>query len=107
MNMTSLEIGCDMSRVPHEGCCDPAACTNPRLRVVSIVLAAGEGRRLGGRPKGLIRVNGETLLARNVRVLQEAGVDEVIVVTGHYSEQLETVLAGFSVTQTCQPDVAH
>ena len=79
MSMTSLEIGCDMSRVPHEGCCDPAACTNPRLRVVSIVLAAGEGRRLGGRPKGLIRVNGETLLARNVRVLQEAGVGCLLV----------------------------
>jgi CTP:molybdopterin cytidylyltransferase MocA len=52
-------------------------------------------------------VNGETLLARNVRVLFEAGVDEVIVVTGHYSEQLETVLSGLSVRQTCQPDVAH
>jgi CTP:molybdopterin cytidylyltransferase MocA len=52
-------------------------------------------------------VNGETLLARNVRVLFEAGVDEIIVVTGHYNEQLETVLSGLSVRQTCQPDVAH
>jgi CTP:molybdopterin cytidylyltransferase MocA len=52
-------------------------------------------------------VNGETLLARNVRVLFEAGVDEIIVVTGHYNEQLETVLSGLAVRQTCQPDVAH
>ena len=95
-----------MSPVPDAGCCD-ATCTTGRLRVVGIVLAAGEGRRLGCRPKGLITVNGETLLSRNVRVLFEAGVDEVIVVTGHYSAQLETVLAGLSVRQTCQPGVVH
>ena len=99
-------VGCDMSTPPDAGCCD-AACTTGRLRVVGIVLAAGEGRRLGCRPKGLITVNGETLLARNVRVLFEAGVDEVIVVTGHYSEQLEAVLADLPVRQICQPDVAH
>ena len=107
-----------MSTTPDAGCCD-AACTTGRLRVAGIVLAAGEGRRLGCRAKGLIRVNGETLLARNVRVLFEAdiarnvrvlfeaGVDEVIVVTGHYREQLETVLADMPVRQICQPDVAH
>lgn len=106
MDAASLWIGCDMSTAPEAGCCD-AKCTTGRLRVAGIVLAAGEGRRLGCRPKGLIRVNGETLLARNVRVLFEAGVDEVIVVTGHYSEQLETVLSGLSVRQTCQPDLAH
>jgi molybdenum cofactor cytidylyltransferase len=99
-------VGCDMSTPPDAGCCD-AACTTGRLRVVGIVLAAGEGRRLGCRPKGLITVNGETLLARNVRVLFEAGVNEVIVVTGHYREQLEAVLADLPVRQICQPDVAH
>ena len=95
-----------MSTPPDAGCCD-APCTTGRLRVVGIVLAAGEGRRLGCRPKGLITVNGETLLSRNVRVLFEAGVNEVIVVTGHYREQLETVLADMPVRQICQPDVAH
>ena len=102
----ALVVGCDMSIPPDAACCD-AACTTGRLCVVGIVLAAGEGRRLGCRPKGLIKVNGETLLARNVRVLFEAGVDEVIVVTGHYREQLETVLADLPVRQICQPDVAH
>ena len=106
MDAATLWIGCDMSATPDAGCCDEA-CTTGRLRVVGVVLAAGEGRRLGCRPKGLIRVNGETLLARNVRVLFEAGVDEVIVVTGHYSEQLQTVLAGLPVRQTCQPELAH
>ena len=67
-----------MSTTPDAGCCD-AACTTGRLRVAGIVLAAGEGRRLGCRAKGLIRVNGETLLARNVRVLQEAGVGCLLV----------------------------
>ena len=106
MVVASLWVGGDMTAAPEAGCCD-AACTTGRLRVAGIVLAAGEGRRLGCRPKGLIKVSGETLLARNVRVLFEAGVDEVIVVTGHYSEQLQAVLAGLPVRQTCQPELAH
>jgi CTP:molybdopterin cytidylyltransferase MocA len=106
MVVASLWVGGDMSPAPEAGCCD-ATCTTGRLRVAGIVLAAGEGRRLGCRPKGLIKVSGETLLARNVRVLFEAGVDEVVVVTGHYSEQLEAVLADLPVRQICQPDVTH
>ncbi|MGC9417900.1 MAG: molybdenum cofactor guanylyltransferase MobA [Rhodovulum sp.] len=34
------------------------------MRVVGLILAGGRGRRLGGVDKALIRLNGETLLAR-------------------------------------------
>ncbi len=49
--------------------------------VAAIVLAAGASRRLG-RPKQLVRLGGETLLERAVRVAVEAGCRPVIVVLG-------------------------
>lgn len=51
------------------------------MSVAAIVLAAGASRRLG-EPKQLIRLDGETLLERTVRVCCEAGCVPVIVVLG-------------------------
>jgi choline kinase len=55
-----------------------------------IILAAGRGARLNGgngdMPKCLVTVGGETLLARNIRLLREAGVDDVAVVVGCAAE---------------------
>lgn len=49
-------------------------------RVAAIVLAAGAGRRMGGRPKALLTVDDETFLARVVRTCRDAGCDEVWIV---------------------------
>lgn len=46
-----------------------------------LLLAAGEGRRLG-RPKALVELDGERLVDRGVRMLREAGCSPVVVVTG-------------------------
>jgi len=51
------------------------------MRVVAIVLAAGEGRRMGG-PKALLRVGDETFLARAGRLLARPGVASVVAVLG-------------------------
>jgi CTP:molybdopterin cytidylyltransferase MocA len=51
------------------------------VTVAGLVLAAGEGRRLG-RPKALLEIDGERLVDRAVRVLQEAGCSPVYVVAG-------------------------
>ncbi|MGH8969907.1 MAG: nucleotidyltransferase family protein [Actinomycetes bacterium] len=50
-------------------------------RIAGLVLAAGEGRRLG-RPKALVEVGGERWVDRAVRVLHEGGCDLVYVVAG-------------------------
>jgi molybdenum cofactor cytidylyltransferase len=55
------------------------------VRVAAVILAAGSSRRLGS-PKQLIRLQGETLLERAVRVACEAGCQPVIVVLGSSAE---------------------
>jgi CTP:molybdopterin cytidylyltransferase MocA len=52
-----------------------------RVRVAGVLLAAGEGSRLG-RPKALVELAGETLADRGVRLLRDGGADPVVVVTG-------------------------
>ena len=73
-------------------CCEPGDCKAVRLRIGAVLLAAGEGARLGGRAKGAIEIEGEPLLLRGLRILSEVGVDEVVVVTGHYQSDLAPLL---------------
>jgi molybdenum cofactor cytidylyltransferase len=58
------------------------------MGIPAIVLAAGDSSRLG-QPKQLVEYHGETLLARAIRLAQEAGADPVFVVLG---ANLETIL---------------
>lgn len=49
------------------------------MRVTAIVLAAGSSRRLGT-PKQTVKIDGETLVERAIRIANEAGVDRTLVV---------------------------
>ncbi len=51
------------------------------FKVVALILAAGEGRRLGG-PKALALLRGETFFARVARLLLASGVEVRVAVTG-------------------------
>ena len=70
----------------------------PRLRIGAILLAAGEGRRMGGVAKPLIRLQGVPLISRHLVALSGAGVDEVVVVTGHARHAVEDAVRSFVVT---------
>jgi CTP:molybdopterin cytidylyltransferase MocA len=71
---------------------------HPRLRIGAVLLAAGEGRRMGGLPKPLIRLQGVPLISRQLVALSGAGVDEVVVVTGHAREAIEDEVRSYVVT---------
>jgi len=64
----------------------------PRPHTGAVVLAAGAGSRMGGVPKPLIRRDGEPLLLRQIRLLAEAGVVNMVVVLGYYAMQVSQVL---------------
>ncbi|TMC61237.1 MAG: bifunctional 2-C-methyl-D-erythritol 4-phosphate cytidylyltransferase/2-C-methyl-D-erythritol 2,4-cyclodiphosphate synthase, partial [Chloroflexi bacterium] len=50
-------------------------------RIHAILLAAGEGNRFGPElPKQFVRLAGEQILARSLRVIAAAGVDTIVVV---------------------------
>ena len=49
--------------------------------MTAIILAAGAGRRMGGRPKALLALDGATFLEHVVRTCREAGAARIVVVT--------------------------
>lgn len=63
-------------------------------RTVALVLAAGAGSRLGGLPKCLIRVGGQTLLQRLLDALATLGIHEVRLVVGHHAEAIADHVSG-------------
>jgi CTP:molybdopterin cytidylyltransferase MocA len=78
----------------------------PRLRIGAVVLAAGQGARMGGMAKSLIRLQGVPLINRQLIALSGAGVDEVVVVTGHAREAVEAQVQTFPVTLAYNPGFA-
>ena len=60
-----------------------------KLRLAIMILAAGEGSRLGGYPKALLKKNGESLLKRFINSMQSLKPIETLVVSGFYSEKIE------------------
>ena len=75
----------------------------PRLHVGAVLLAAGEGRRMGGVAKSLITLQGVPLISRQLVALSGAGVDEVVVVTGYASREVEQKVQSFPVTLVHNP----
>jgi molybdenum cofactor cytidylyltransferase len=74
-----------------------------RLAVGALLLAAGAGRRLGGRPKALLELGGVPLVRRQLIALSGAGVDEVVVVLGHHADAVEAAVRDFPVTIARNP----
>ena len=56
----------------------------------SIILAAGEGKRLrpltSSLPKAMIDICGITLLQRQINTMKDCGIEDIIVITGYKSE---------------------
>ena len=58
----------------------------------AIILAAGVGSRMGkytnSLPKGMIKINGKTLIERQIQVLEAVGINNIVIVTGYNSEMI-------------------
>lgn len=59
--------------------------------VTGVILAAGQGRRMG-KPKQLLSLGGEAMVLHVARTACQAGFDEVIVITGAYELAVKKVL---------------
>ncbi len=69
-----------------------------RLRLGAVVLAAGQGSRMGYRPKCLLEIAGVSLIRRQLIALSGAGVDQLVVVLGHYAELIRPLIEDFPIT---------
>jgi choline kinase len=71
-----------------------------------IILAAGRGARLSGgnndMPKCLVTLGGETLLSRNIRLLRNAGIDEVVVVVGCAADTVRRTVPGVAFVENAR-----
>lgn len=80
-------------------------------RECAVILAAGKGTRMkSARAKVLHEVFGRPMAAHVVGAVREAGVGEMVVVTGHQAEAVEAALAGKGVRfarQTEQLGTGH
>jgi len=60
----------------------------------SIILAAGEGKRLSpitkNIPKCMVKLFGKTLLQRQIDTMHSCGISDITVVTGYKAESIET-----------------
>ena len=74
-------------------------------KLAGIVLAAGLSSRMG-KFKPLLEIGGVSMIRRVVQLVQRAGADPVIVVTGHRRKELEAHLAGVAVEFVHNPDYA-
>jgi molybdenum cofactor cytidylyltransferase len=74
-----------------------------RMSVGAVLLAAGAGVRLGGRPKALLELGGVPLIMRQLIALSGAGVDEVVVVLGHHADAVEAAVRQFPITLVRNP----
>jgi molybdenum cofactor cytidylyltransferase len=68
----------------------------PDFRCAAVILAAGASTRLG-RPKQLLRIEGESLLRRTARIAVEAGCAPVYVVLGFNAQQMQPELQDLAV----------
>jgi choline kinase len=76
--------------------------------VQTIVMAAGEGRRLRPVtehwPKPVLPIDGRAVIATLLVQLEQEGLGPVTVVTGHLAEQIEELLDGPGVSFARQPE---
>jgi len=85
------------------GCMYKANGLYSRMSVGAVLLAAGRGTRMGGRPKALLELGGVPLVMRQLIALSGAGVDEVAVVLGHHGEAVEAAIEQFPITLVRNP----
>ena len=66
-------------------------------RVAAVILAAGESRRFGPENKLLADVGGAPLVRRVADAVQQGGISEIVVVTGHDRPAVEKALQDLPV----------
>lgn len=68
-----------------------------------MLLAAGAGIRLGGRPKSLLELDGKSLISRIFVALKDAGIGPAVVVLGHHADAIDKAVQALPITRVRNP----
>jgi len=60
-----------------------------KIKSSAVLLAAGEGSRMGSIAKSLLQYNGKTFLENQLTTLMQAGIQSIHVVTGYHHAEIE------------------
>ena len=71
----------------------------------AVILAAGMGSRLSDItndqiPKGLLSINGKTLIERSIEKLRSIGIEKIYIVTGHLSFKYDELANKYKFIKT-------
>jgi choline kinase len=73
----------------------------------AIIMAAGKGNRISaltnGKPKSYLEIGGERLIDRQLRILREHGIKDIIIVVGYQKQRLEADFAAEDVRFVFNP----
>ena len=63
-----------------------------------LIMAAGKGSRIhqltNGYPKSFLKISGEKLIERNVRMMRERGIEDITIVVGYRADAFRELFAG-------------
>ena len=69
-----------------------------------VLMAAGSGSRMGFKPKCLLHLDGVPLITRMLESLKRLGVQELVVVLGHYQDTIAPLVHGEHVHPVIHPE---
>jgi len=76
----------------------------------AVILAAGFGSRFVpftyDTPKGLLKVNGQTMIERQIEQLREAGITDITIVVGYLKEKFDYLIDKYGVKLVFNPEYA-
>ncbi len=107
-DITSLGVGGLLMEIvsrpqPREGGAAPPTEVDAPPKIAALVLAAGQGRRMGGPNKLLANVGGKALVRRAAEAALNSKACEVTVVTGHRAQEVRSAIEGLAVTVVNNP----
>ena len=71
---------------------------SPGQKVAALVLAAGQSRRMRKNNKLLLPYKGKTVISHVLDQVKNAGVSDILVVTGHQRDEVEQAVSSHNVT---------
>ncbi|QWD61627.1 NTP transferase domain-containing protein [Polynucleobacter sp. MWH-UH25E] len=80
---------------------------SPNLRLAIVLLAAGEGSRMGSVPKALLQKNGKTLLEGFCTAVKALHPVEFIVITGFHAAPIEQELSRLAKLMDLSITIIH